>query len=479
MSRLEGGNSQILVSPSFKGKRHDRVADEVFGIVTDRQRTNHDITDGLMALEEEQAEKFLPRSIALPFHEWEEGIKEYFHPGHEVGFERLVTYLSRIMKGHLQPISFDSAKRELDPSKGGGLPYMVKKGVTLPEYTQEQWKIDLSGPTQSVLGYRTESGPKMRAVWMYSIVFAILEQMLFRPFLEVRKQSPARVALLGPEKVDEGVTRIMNQARQRKQDIISIDFKGFDKTIRWKLQWRAWRYIASFFQPSYAHMMAETILHFANGGLVTPNGVWSGPHGVPSGSTFTNELDSIAQEIAINGHVSGHLNANVIVQGDDGLYSGNMGDIESMASKAGLSISEDKTMVSQEEAHYLQNYYSFHYSNSVGILNGIYPITRCASHILFPDRTSDSVVEEIGSDEYYASRTVQILSQSVNHPAFMEFAKYVQDNSPYDLSLKWISEDTLMRYNELMGYKLEGEAHNRSKVPLTKNSSILQLLGSM
>jgi hypothetical protein len=34
---------------------------------------------------------------------------------------------------------------------------------------------------------------------------------------------------------------------------------------------------------------------FGNIGLITPDGVKDGPHGVPSGSTFTLEVNSIAQ----------------------------------------------------------------------------------------------------------------------------------------------------------------------------------------
>jgi hypothetical protein len=434
------------------------------------------ITDGLLNLERNEAEKFSPRSIALPYREWSDSVRDYFHSDVRVPeVSAIARELRKVMKGNLRPISFDLALKSLDKTKQAAIPYMVAKGDVIPGYSLQQLRRDLEGPLFSVLAYRTEVRKKMRAVWMYSFAMAVLEQTFFQALLPVRKASPARAAIVSPAAVDKSVTDLFGIAQRTGKDLISIDFKGYDKTVKWKLQWRAWLYVASLFQNRYADDLALIIHHFASGGLVTPDGILVGAHGVPSGSTFTNEIDSIAQEIAINDNVSASSQSNAAVQGDDGLYVDSLDRILRAADDNGLTVSKEKSMVSKREAHYLQLYYHPSYVDSVGILTGIYPITRCACHILFPDRRSDKVIDEIGSDEYYACRTVQLLSNCIFHPLIKQFAKYVQEHSPYSLSLKWISQQTLDRYNLFASAKSSELTFNRGHAPLTKDSPILEV----
>jgi simple sugar transport system substrate-binding protein len=83
-------------------------------------------------------------------------------------------------------------------------------------------------------------------------------------------------------------------------------------------------------------------------GLITPDGVKDGPHGVPSGSTFTLEVNSIAQ-ILIANTFEDIANTEFQVQGDDGAYStDNPEGLKKHFGEFGLTVNDEKSYISKK-----------------------------------------------------------------------------------------------------------------------------------
>jgi hypothetical protein len=142
---------------------------------------------------------------------------------------------------------------------------------------------------------RTQESKKTRAVWGFPIADTLNEMRFYRPLLDIQKRQAWRAAIVGPTTVDDNITKLIRNAQSENQSLVSIDFSSYDATLRKSLQVQSFHYIKKLFQANYWNEIDYIAERFRTIGLLTPDGVWDGDHGVPSGSTFTNEVDSIAQ----------------------------------------------------------------------------------------------------------------------------------------------------------------------------------------
>lgn len=87
----------------------------------------------------------------------------------------------------------------------------------------------------------------------------------------------------------------MRHAQAEDKFLVSIDFSAYDNSIKRTLIKASFDYFRSLFQEQYGEQLDYIMERMITIGLVTPDGILSGDHGVPSGSTFTNEVDSVVQ----------------------------------------------------------------------------------------------------------------------------------------------------------------------------------------
>lgn len=213
---------------------------------------------------------------------------------------------------------------------------------------------------------------------------------------------------------------------------MSIDFSAYDATLQTQIQELSFNYIKQLFQPSYSSDIDYIAERFNTIGLVTPDGVLDGPHGVPSGSTFTNEVDSIAQFIlAMN---SGFTDPDMQIQGDDGAY--NVAEPEKLSkyfTNFGLKVNEEKSDISDDYLVYLQNLHHKHYISKDGIIGGIYSTYRALNRLVYQERFDNFKDYEIEGKDFYSIRAIAILENCRNHPCFKEFVKFVASKDKYGL----------------------------------------------
>jgi hypothetical protein len=288
---------------------------------------------------------------------------------------------------------------------------------------------------------RTQEQRKTRAVWGYPMADTLKEMRYYRPLFEHQKLLNWRSALRGPDATNHVITDIVLSAINSNEKLVSIDFSSYDTTVRSSLQKVSFDYIKSKFQSHYHSELDEIALRFATIGLITPDGVLTGHHGVPSGSTFTNEVDSIAQFIVANRF--GIHSDCCDIQGDDGAYRTSDPDgLKGAFSDHGLVVNEEKSYVLDDGLVYLQNLYDINYIKD-GIIGGIYPSYRALNRIIYPERFDNFTEDEISGSDYFAIRTIAILENCKHHPLFKELVKLILTLDKYNLKY---SEVGLSKY---------------------------------
>lgn len=434
------GNSNIYVTPIAKDHNPETILkewDSIYNANKDKINVNLD------NLEMSNRMKFGPRSIAKPWKERKDDTLAYFK-GRSCNIN-LSDLITNEKKESLRPISLDRASQYLRNSSNSGLPYFKKKGLIKTSALQNFDKI-VSKEYPCILFTRTQEGNKTRDVWGYPIADTLRELMYYHPLLNYQKVKLWRAALRGPSSIDDCVSKMLVEANKLGFYLLSIDFSKYDKTVQEYLQRMSFNYIKSKYQASYHDNIDNIAKRFNTIGIVHPSGITSGSHGVPSGSTFTNEVDSIAQYLIAS--KSGVVIPNMLqIQGDDGCYVlKSQNDVDRLFKtfeEAGLDVNRDKSYVSKDFIVYLQCLYDIHYNNN-NFIGGIYPTYRALNRILFQEHYSD--FEEFGLKgiDYYSIRTLSILENCKYHPLFKEFVQFIKKYDKYSLKF---SQDGLNKYN--------------------------------
>lgn len=359
----------------------------------------------LLDLEFSNRDKYGPRSLAKPWSERKDSLLESF------GTEKDGNLMIRPLKGigRLRPISIEKALELLKNDTNSGLPYYTKKGK-IKERVSLKFVVLLSRKDPCILFTRTQEQQKTRNVWGYPMADTLNEMMFYSPLLAQQKKLNYRAAINTPDVVDARLTELINRAVKSGSKLVSIDFVAYDQTAKSLLQWNAFEYVKSSFQPSCSSKIDYIRERFSSIGILTPDGVLKGKHGIPSGSTFTNEIGSIIQ--ATIGMSNQYVTeSDFQVQGDDGVYlvpDDKVDELKDSFRLFGLEVNDDKSYVSGNYAIYLQNLYHVDYENN-GLIGGIYPVYRALNRIVYQERWSDFEDFGIIGKDYYSIRTICIL----------------------------------------------------------------------
>lgn len=420
LDRTISGSTEVFSTPICNNTKPDEIFKGWMDIFNSK---SDEMNSTLLELEKLNADKFGPRSIAAPWDQRRDGVLDYY------GKDETRSIPVSITKGRLRPLSTAKAAEYIKNNTNSGLPFMVKKGRVKEQVVKDLGNL-LKREDPCVLFTRTQENNKTRSVWGFPIADTLNEMMFYRPLLEYQRNLFWRSAVNSPEEVDIAITKLIDFSQSQGYDLVSIDFSTYDASIKSKLQDSCFNYIKSLFQAQYHEQIDYIANRFKTIGLVTPDGILNGPHGVPSGSTFTNEVDSIAQYLIAN-----EFRENLYsfqIQGDDGAYatSDPNGLIEHFKSY-GLSVNDDKSYISKDYLVYLQMLYHIDYRKDKYI-GGIYPTFRALLRLCYQERFVE-FKEDISGKDYYAIRTLSILENCKHHPLFTDLVKYVAQLDKYSL----------------------------------------------
>lgn len=183
-------------------------------------------------------------------------------------------------------------------------------------------------PNPCLAGVRTQRGDKTRLVWMYPLEMTMLEAKFARPLIEVFKEirSPMPYAL----RRHEIGARLQYTLQSRNK--VALDFSKFDSSVPRKLIYTAFRILRTWFHD-FEDFDDEAWKLIQNYFIYTPivmidGNLYKGKnHGVPSGSYFTQLIDSIVNYIIITAAMLKYdmhpHEKRVHVLGDDSVFSTN------------------------------------------------------------------------------------------------------------------------------------------------------------
>lgn len=442
--RLTEGSDKVLMTPYLEEKSDSDLETDVNQILESRMS---DLNDDIMEIENENFSKFGPRSIAVPWKERKSSFYAYFaHDEAEVKFD------FRNEGGALRPLDISNASKYLISDSNSGLPYMRRKGHVLKsESPQDVWYDHNIYPC--VIFTRTQEQKKTRNVWGYPMSDTLEETRFFQPWLAKEKLLTWRAALSGPDAVDKAVTDLL---RSDDYDMIyGVDFTAYDASVRPEHIIQAFSHIAMRFQNAYIGDLESLCSRFLTIPALCPDGEVSGTHGVPSGSTWTNSVDSLVQF-----NVSGQYPTRCQIQGDDGIYAIKSSErdlIERNFDDAGLTLNTGKARVYPRSAFYLQRYFSLDYATD-GVARGIYSIARAMNRIKYLERWTDFEKMGLTGSDFFSLRTIMILENCKHHPCFKEFVRYV-----YDLEGKGLnySRGGLQAYSKSLKSKAQAGVFNQ------------------
>jgi hypothetical protein len=423
LSTVESGSDEVFKTPLGENNDPETILAE-WDKIFNAQSKN--FPKELIDLEESNRSKFGPRSIAIPWLDRKNMVADYF------GSVENYDLYSVPPVPRLRPLTLKEAAIYLKNNTNSGLPFYVKKKHVKAEVLAN-FKSLLERQDPCIMFTRTQESKKTRAVWGFPIADTLNEMAFYRPLLKIQTQQPWRSAIVGPTAVDKSITTLIQNARSSNESLVSIDFSAYDATLRRSLQSASFDYIKSKFQAQYRGQLDYIAERFCTIGLVTPDGVWSGEHGVPSGSTFTNEVDSIAQFLCAE-----TLNMNLTdyqIQGDDGAYrTDNPEKLKDGFKRFGLDVNDEKSYVSDEYLVYLQNLHSINLAKSDGSIPGVYPTYRALNRLIFQERFDDFNAFGIKGSDFYSIRTIAILENCRNHPLFKDFVKFIHKYDKYGLT---------------------------------------------
>jgi len=452
LRRVIEGNSEVYRTPLAKDKEPKQILAEMDSSFSDAVTR---LPKALADLEFNNRLKFGPRSIAKPWIDRVESVKSYFDSSSSASnrYSDLLKFVPKD-KSILRPLELRKASGFLKNNTSSGLPFLRKKGG-IKERVLGDFDRLLSRKDPCVLFTRTQEQGKTRAVWGFPMADTLNEMRYYRPLLDYQRKLSFRGALVGPEEVNNRMTHLINSAKINDHTLISIDFSAYDASVKYGLQDAAFAYIKSLYQKKYSTDLDYILDRFSSIGLITPDGVMNGRHGVPSGSTFTNEVDSIVQwQVACSSGLD--VGSSCQIQGDDGVYAISEDGIQPLLNnfkKFGLNVNIDKSYVEKDFAVFLQNLYHTDLRHN-GIICGIYPIYRALNRLIFQESWDDFEDYGMSGADYYSLRSISILENCKYHPLFEDFVRFICKLDKYNLqvSLKGITQ-----YVEMMSNKLGTE----------------------
>jgi hypothetical protein len=427
---IKEGDSRILISSPFKNVDLKVLLSEVDNLI----ESNKDkLNSVLYSIEMSQRDKFGPRSVSKSLNDRIPDIRSYFEASSSV---RVPQPLSA--SNGFRPIGLANAVKLLKNNTNSGLPYFTRKSKVKSNVLKDlQRRRDKVYPC--ILFTRTQEGGKTRTVWGYPIYDTIREMQYYSPLLKFQKSKTYRKALINADAVDNALTEIINKAVNNSSSsytIVSIDFSSYDATVKSELQKVCFEYIKNQFAKQYHNDIDDIANRFNTIPLITPLGIFEGKHGVPSGSTFTNEVDSIAQ-VTIAKESTFLTDDLFQVQGDDGVYliqTENLDQFIECFENCGLKVNRDKTVVSKVYATYLQNLYHPDFRSDTGHIRGIYPIYRALNRIVFQERWTDLEAIGLEGEDYFSLRTISILENTREHPLFKGFVDIILKYDKFSLN---------------------------------------------
>lgn len=277
---------------------------------------------------------------------------------------------------------------------------------------------------------------KLRLVWMFPFSGNVHESTFYFPFQDAITKSMLSSHFYCPWVGFDAVRRRITDAYASGRMVCASDFSSTDAHFQYPLSSEVADVISAVFEPQFRDGIREVIEWMHNIPLViSPTQVLVGPHGVASGSSGTNLLETVADNI-FGEWVA--LKTDGLIQplygiGDDMAWTVPAGTdpefvkqtLFEYGSMIGQVIKPEKTTADPDQVKTLQRLFQRgFYRQGSRLLRGVYPTVRALKSLVWPERYHADAEDPFDKNDFCV-RTFSILENCVDHPLFEAFVAFV------------------------------------------------------
>lgn len=376
----------------------------------------------------------------------------------EYAFQKVLSFMPR---RRLRPQSTLTSCLKLKKNTNWGWPFFLNgkeswesylKYLDIYRYTIEFRTIFIF---PSLLGWRGQCKNRVevknRIVFMYSHILTILEKCYVDPIVEILKERDEFIMMKGERHCAEVITSILNKARTSRSFVLGFDASAYDTSINKFLILEAFRIIKEWYQEDCGPEIDFIAMQFRSSDLLGEWELWYGRESsVPSGSCFTNILDSLVQLLLFHYTVKKSSSdpsdldlASITVMGDDGVWlikDIKLGFVIDLLSEHfGITLNPEKQYYSDITTSFCQKLYSLDYLDYFGICIGVRSLYRTLNGMI-----SLEVFKPGFTPVDHSIRWIMQIENCYGHPFWEEFIDFVITGDVYGLGTKYPGGITAM-----------------------------------
>lgn len=330
-------------------------------------------------------------------------------------------------KGDNMENIYQRFQKELDLGKSNG---SMNKPILIGFRTQASGEFEDDGTQTGTCKHKT------RVVCMVDLMQIILELKYAKPVQNLM----ANVPLYAGGKNPTQISTIVNSNKSKYPTWWSIDYSGYDMTISSWLIEDAFDVLKSMFKYVDEQEWEIIIKDFIHKDFIINEGVVHADKGVPSGSMFTQIIDSIVNCIVVMTYFNSiHSKCDMITMGDDNLIFtklpvDKLQDLSDYISKNfGLETNADKSSkgTNRDDPEFLSRFWRFYGQwRHPNLL---------ISRMLFPERFRN-YTSEVGPEHVIHAF---ILTYELGMRELMDVWRFTRD---YPISQRFIEEKVDSKY---------------------------------
>jgi len=290
-----------------------------------------------------------------------------------------------------------------------------------------------------VLGSRAtmgKTGDKARWIFMFPFAVNLHEQRFQMPLQDYLRKISDHFFLPW-----EGIEYVQRHVSAQSSELLKFgaDYSKMDQHFNYYHALQVYEVIKMFFQPQYRDQLLESLHYTFHCDVVSCEGMLKGPHAMPSGSGWTNFLETVFNVLLIEYLHVVASNVHIVTAmgiGDDQLwfidYANKNFDpltefIVSIFEKCGLEANAEKQEVGYETTVFLQRRFSTTWNVGHVKCAGVYPTIRALTSEIFPERWHQK--KDGWDSKLFALRCLMILENTMYHPLFAKFCKFIADGN--------------------------------------------------
>lgn len=433
--------------------------------------SSEDLATNLQLWEIDQASKFKPQGEVAPLKDRMDTLQEYFYNAEEQPriikdplFKRAQTIAIKELGFNQtgKPISAESVisrgLREMKYDTSSGYPLWLKRKNRIA--IKNALKTQSSAIEQEypcVLGSRGsmgKTGRDARHIFMASMPVNVRGQRYQQPLQDFIRSK--KIEFFAPW---EGWTHTLSGIKDKwEYDYLKVgaDYSKMDQHFNLFHGLAVYDVIKHYFRREYWSELYQIIEYVFVMPIVTNFGVIKQIHCMPSGSEWTNFLETVWNYIFMIYFKLKYNHRFVYASGigDDQLWILDMGmlpsqrfdimdrkaDMHWMSDQmkwmketilkefnyAGLPGNEDKQEISFNQVSYLRRFFTNEHTDIHGKVLGVYSLIRSTTSQVYPEFFYDN---RKWDSDLFALRTLMIANNTEEHPLFLEYMKYVSKSN--------------------------------------------------